>query len=116
MAQQRCCVPGFGTLTLVVEGQFVEPEPAGFFAHKLVRALGAEVVQGHGVRQRLHTRLQAEGNLGVACRVSAGKKEGKRSQDNRGIPDRRFRQRRSYLCPSTVHRETPHSSGLNFAS
>lgn len=63
-----------GTLlgrTSVVEGQFVEPESAGFFAHKLVRALGAQVVHGHGVRQGLHTRLQTEGRFGVACRVSA---------------------------------------------
>lgn len=57
--------------TFLVEGQLVEPESAGFLAHELVRAPGAQVVQGHGVRQGLHARLQAEGNFGVACGVSA---------------------------------------------
>lgn len=70
---------------MVVEGQFVEPESAGFFAHKLVRALGAEVVQGHGVRQRLHTRLQTDGNFGVAHRVSAGRQENKLETHTAGL-------------------------------
>lgn len=101
--------------TFLIEGQFVEPESAGFFAHKLVRALGTQVVQGHGVRQGLHARLQTEGNFGVACGVSApGCKGGDKLENTRA--EQNFGRQQSHLCPSTVHRETPHKSGLNLAS
>lgn len=47
-----------------------------------MRALSAKVVQGDGVRQGLHTRLQTEGNFGVTDRVSA------RCQDGSGGENR----------------------------
>lgn len=64
------------TLTVFVKREFVEPESAGLFAHKVVSELAAQVVDGDGVLQRLHTRLQTEGDLGVTHRVSVDKEAG----------------------------------------
>lgn len=61
------------TLTVFVQREFVEPEPTGLFAHKVVSELAAQVVDGDGVFQRFHTRLQTEGDLGVAHGVSVDK-------------------------------------------
>lgn len=60
------------SLTVLVQEQLVEAQAAGLFADEAVNVLGAVVVDGDGVFQRLHTRLQTEGNLGVAGRVSEG--------------------------------------------
>lgn len=60
-------------LTVFVQREFVEPESTGLFAHKVVSELAAQVVDGDGVFQRLHARLQTEGDLGVAHRVSVDK-------------------------------------------
>lgn len=56
-------------LTVLVQEQLVEPQPAGLLADEAVHVLGAVVVDGDGVLQRLHTRLQTEGDLGVSHRV-----------------------------------------------
>lgn len=53
-------------LTLLVQEELVEPQSAGLFADEAVHVLSAMVVDGDGVFQRLHTRLQTERNLGVA--------------------------------------------------
>lgn len=60
------------SLTVLVEEELVEAQAAGLLADEAVHVLGAVVVHGHGVLEGLDARLQAEGHLGVAHRVSGG--------------------------------------------
>lgn len=53
-------------LTLLVQEELVESQTTGLFADEAVHVLGAVVVNGYGVFQRLNTRLQTERDLGVA--------------------------------------------------
>lgn len=77
------CLNDAQALTVFVKREFVEPESAGLFAHKVVSELAAQVVDGDGVLQRLHTRLQTEGDLGVTHRVSVDKEAG--THKNMGV-------------------------------
>lgn len=56
-------------LTLLVQEELVESQTAGLFADEAVHVLGAVVVNGDGVLQRLNAGLQTERNLGVANSV-----------------------------------------------
>lgn len=60
------------SLTVLVEEELVEAQAAGLLADEAVHVLSAMVVHGHSILERLDTRLQAEGHLGVAHRVSRG--------------------------------------------
>lgn len=53
-------------LTVLVQEELVEAQAAGLLADEAVHILGAVVVHGDGVLQRFDTRLQTEGDLGVA--------------------------------------------------
>lgn len=53
-------------LTVLVQEELVESQPAGLLADEAVHVLGAVVVHGNGVFQRFNARLQTKGNLGVA--------------------------------------------------
>lgn len=64
-------------LTFLVQEELVEPQAAGLLANEAVDVVGAVVVHGDGVFQRLHARLQAEGDLRVAHRVPEKKKKRK---------------------------------------
>lgn len=66
-------------LTVLVQEQLVEAQPAGLLADEAVHVLGAVVVNGDGVFQRLDARLQAERNLGVA--------DGVPKRDTSDLPD-----------------------------
>lgn len=70
------------TLTVLVQEELVEAQAAGLLADEAVHILGAMVVHGDGVLQRLHARLQAEGDLSVAHRVPG--KGGDRGQGSPG--------------------------------
>lgn len=58
-------------LTVLVQEELVEAQAAGLFADEAMYVLGAVVVNGDGVFQRLHAGLQTEGNFGVADSVPA---------------------------------------------
>lgn len=62
-------------LTVLVQEELVEAQAAGLLPDEAVHVLGAVVVHRDGVLQWLHTRLQAEGDLGVAYRVSEEKQK-----------------------------------------
>lgn len=53
-------------LTVLVQEELVEAQAARLFADEAVHVLRAVVVDGDGVFQRLHARLQTERDLGVA--------------------------------------------------
>lgn len=60
-------------LTIIIQEELVEAQAAGLFANEAVHVLGAVVVNGDGVFQWLHARLQTKGHLGVTYRVPGTK-------------------------------------------
>lgn len=107
------------SLTVFVQEQLVEAQTAGLLADEAVHVLGAVVVHGDGVFQRLDTRLQAEGNLCVPNGVPGGQRRTHNCEFplcERTRARRRWFKANAHLCPSTVHRAAPHRSGLNRAS
>ncbi len=57
-------------LTLLIQEELVESQATRLFADEAVNILGAVVVNGDGIFQRLNARLQTERDLGVADSVS----------------------------------------------
>lgn len=63
------------SLTIFIQEELIKAQATGLLSNETVHVLCAVVVHSHCVLQRLDTRLQTEGDLGVAYCVSAKDKE-----------------------------------------
>lgn len=60
-------------LTVFIQEELIEAQATGLLANEAVHVLGAVVVDGDGVLERLDAGLKAEWDLGISGRVPADK-------------------------------------------